>query len=60
MHVSLSSEVLPEILELERTSTTAVNAYVRPLIARYLERLRGALGECDVRAPVLVMQSNAR
>lgn len=56
--VSLSSDVLPEMLEFERTSTTVVNAYVGPLIARYLERLRGALAARDVRAPILVMQSN--
>jgi N-methylhydantoinase A len=56
--VSLSCDVLPEMLEFERTSTTVVNAYVAPLIARYLERLRGALATCDVRAPLLVMQSN--
>lgn len=58
VHVSLSSDVLPEMLEFERTSTTVVDAYVAPLIARYLDRLRGALAECDVRAPILVMQSN--
>ena len=48
----------PEMLEFERTSTTVVNAYIAPLIARYLDRLRGALAECGVRAPILVMQSN--
>ncbi len=58
VHVSLSSDVLPEMLEFERTSTTVVNAYIAPLIARYLDRLRGALAERDVRAPILVMQSN--
>ena len=58
VHVSLSSDVLPEMLEFERTSTTVVNAYIAPLIARYLDRLRGALAECGVRAPILVMQSN--
>ena len=57
-HVSLSSDVLPEMLEFERTSTTVVNAYIAPLIARYLDRLRGALAEHGVRAPILVMQSN--
>lgn len=57
-HVSLSCDVLPEMLEFERTSTTVVNAYVAPLIARYLERLRGALGGRGVKAPILVMQSN--
>ena len=57
-HVSLSCDVLPEMLEFERTSTTVVNAYVAPLIARYLERLRGALARHGVKGPILVMQSN--
>jgi len=58
VYVSLSADVLPEMLEFERTSTTVVNAYVAPLIARYLDRLRGALAERQVHAPILVMQSN--
>jgi N-methylhydantoinase A/oxoprolinase/acetone carboxylase beta subunit len=41
--VSVSSEVLPEYREFERWSTTAVNAYVAPLIDRYLERLEKGL-----------------
>src|SRR4029079_18081901 len=41
--VSLSSEVLPEIRGFERTSTTAVCAYVGPILASYLERLEGAM-----------------
>jgi len=41
--VSLSSEVLSEIGEYGRFSTTAVNAYVQPLVARYLDRLSKAL-----------------
>ncbi len=41
--VSLSSEVLPEIKEFERTATTVVNAYVKPLVARYLRRLEERL-----------------
>lgn len=40
--VYLSCEVLPEIREFERTSTTAVCAYVGPILASYLERLEGA------------------
>jgi N-methylhydantoinase A len=40
--VYMSSEVLPEIKEFERTSTTAVCAYVGPILASYLERLEGA------------------
>ncbi len=42
--VFLSSEVLPEVREFERTSTTAVCAYVGPLLASYLERLAAATG----------------
>jgi len=41
--VYLSSEVLPEIREFERASTTAVCAYVGPLLAGYLDRLQSAL-----------------
>lgn len=58
LYISLSHEVLPEILEFERTSTTVVNAYVAPLIARYLNVLRGRLAELGSKAPILVMQSN--
>jgi len=42
--LSLSSEVLPEFREYERTSTVTVNAYVGPVMARYLRRLGQALG----------------
>ena len=58
VYVSLSFDVLPEIKEFERTSTTVVNAYVAPLIARYLGVLRARLRERGVSAPLLVMQSN--
>src|SRR5258706_2293142 len=58
IHVSLSHEVLPEMLEFERTSTTVVNAYIAPLIATYLSVLRERLRQHDVDAPILVMQSN--
>ncbi len=57
-HVSLSSDVLPEMLEFERTSTTVINAYVAPLIETYLKRLRVRLVAADIHAPLLVMQSN--
>ena len=55
--VFLSSEVLPEIREFERTSTTAVCAYVAPVLTSYLERLAAALGELDLPA-LHVMGSN--
>jgi N-methylhydantoinase A len=43
--VSLSSEVVPEIREYERTSTVVANAYVRPVAEGYLERLGAGLGD---------------
>lgn len=55
--VSLSSEVLPERKEYERTATTAVNAYVRPLMRHYLSALRQGLREMRIDAPLLIMQS---
>ncbi len=55
--VFLSSEILPEIREFERTSTTAVCAYVGPVLTSYLERLEAALGELDLPA-LHVMGSN--
>ena len=48
--VFLSSEILPEIREFERTSTTAVCAYVGPVLTSYLERLETALAELDLPA----------
>jgi N-methylhydantoinase A len=56
--LSLSAEVLPEIKEYERTSTTVVNAYVMPIVASYLKALRKGLDDAGVRARVLLMQSN--
>jgi N-methylhydantoinase A len=55
---SISCEVLPEIKEYERTSTTVVNAYVMPIVASYLRALRKGLDAAGVRARVLLMQSN--
>ena len=55
--VSLSSEVLPEIKEFERTATTAVNAYVKPLVARYLERLEERLAARGLHRRLFMMLS---
>jgi N-methylhydantoinase A/oxoprolinase/acetone carboxylase beta subunit len=52
--VSASSEVLPEYREYERTSTTAVNACLMPVMDRYLGELEKKLGRADLR----IMQSN--
>jgi len=49
--VFLSSEVLPEIREFERTSTTAVCAYVGPILASYLARLETAVTDMGLPAP---------
>ena len=53
-----SFDVLPEIKEYERTSTTVVNTYVLPIVRRYLRTLREALDSRGIAAPLLVMQSN--
>ncbi|MFP6757323.1 MAG: hydantoinase/oxoprolinase family protein, partial [Alphaproteobacteria bacterium] len=56
--VCLSSEILPEIKEYERTSTTVVNAYIMPVVSRYLHALAASLRELGIDAPLRVMQSN--
>src|SRR5271170_1854131 len=57
-YVSLSSSVLPQIKEFERVSTTIVNAYVGPVLSRYLARLETRLGEAGYRGPTLIIQSH--
>ena len=54
----ISSEVLPEIKEYERTSTTVINAYVKPTVEKYLSTLTAELARIGVDAPLLLMQSN--
>jgi N-methylhydantoinase A len=56
--VSLSSEILREQREYERSATTVVNAYVRPLMGRYVDRIRRGLDESGVRARLTIMQSS--
>ena len=53
-----SFDVLPEIKEYERTSTTVVNTFVLPIVRRYLETLREGLDARGIAAPLLIMQSN--
>lgn len=57
-YVSLSSDVLPQIKEYERTWTTVVNAYVGPALARYLGTLAMRLRARGYRGDVLIMQSH--
>ena len=56
--LTLSSEILPEVREFERTSTAVTNAYVMPVMSRYLGSLETELRALGVGAPILVMQSN--
>ena len=58
IYVSLSVDVLPEIREYERTSTTVVNSYLGPIVKTYLDSLEQQLGASDISAPVHIMQSN--
>jgi N-methylhydantoinase A len=58
LYVSVSHEVCPEIREYERTSTTAGNAYVQPLMASYLERLVQRLKAVGSKAPLLMIMSS--
>ncbi len=56
--VSCSSEVVPEIREYERASTTTANVYVAPLMARYLEDLERRLHGLGIPGQLYVMQSS--
>ena len=58
LYVSLSHEVCPEIREYERTSTTVANAYIQPLMARYLRNLVVRLAEIGLNAPLLMIMSS--
>ncbi len=58
LFISLSSEVLPEIREYDRTVATALNAYVRPNIGAYLRALERALKGAGIDATLRIMQSN--
>ena len=57
-YISLSCDVLPQIKEYERVSTTVVNAYVGPLIALYLGRLEAQLKEAGFTGPLLIILSH--
>jgi N-methylhydantoinase A len=56
--ISLSSDVSPKFREYERASTTVANAYVRPLVKRYLDSLDRSLEQKGFRSRLAVMQSN--
>lgn len=56
--VTVATRLVREIGEYERTSTAVVNAYLRPVVAEYLERLSARLAEAGSTVPVFVMQSS--
>lgn len=56
--VSASTQLLPQIQEYERTSTTVVNAYVRPVAERYLESLLNRLKKIGIDCDLMIMQSS--
>ena len=56
--ITLSADVCPEIREYERTSTACANAYVQPMMAGYLARLRDGLASRGISCPLLLMMSS--
>ncbi len=56
--VSLSHEILPEFKEYERMSTTTINAYVAPVMERYLRRLEQSIADVGLKSDLYIMQSN--
>lgn len=57
-YVGASTDILPEIREFERTSTTTLNAYLQPVVASYLQKLENALNHDGFQGQVLIVQSN--
>ncbi len=56
--ISVSSEILPEIKEYPRTSTTVINAYVQPVVRAYVTALDARLRALSIDTPLQLMQSN--
>ncbi|UYV37377.1 hydantoinase/oxoprolinase family protein [Rhodobacteraceae bacterium D3-12] len=57
-HLTAASRLLPEIREFERTSTAALNGYLQPVVASYLEKLNDRLKEEGFGGDLLIVQSN--
>ncbi len=58
VEISVSSDILPEIKEYPRTSTTVINAYVQPIVRAYITALDARLRALGIEAPLQLMQSN--
>ena len=57
LEISLSHRLVREYREYERTSTTVIDAYTKPIVRRYLERLRGSLGDAGFGGRFLITRS---
>jgi N-methylhydantoinase A len=57
-HITVSSDILPELREFERASTTALNATLQPVIGRYLQNLETSLKSTGFEGDILIVQSN--
>jgi N-methylhydantoinase A/oxoprolinase/acetone carboxylase beta subunit len=58
LSISLSSELAPEIREYWRASTAVTNAYIAPLVSRYIDSLENKLSVASIRGPLRIMQSS--
>ncbi|MDQ3559823.1 MAG: hydantoinase B/oxoprolinase family protein [Pseudomonadota bacterium] len=56
--ISTSGQLLPQIQEYERTSTMVINAYLRPIIEKYVQSLEDRLRRLGITAPLMIMQSS--
>lgn len=57
LHISLSHEVLPRIKEYERTSTTVINAYVQPIVSKYISSLGATLNAFNSKNLLMIAES---
>ncbi len=57
-HITISSDIMPEIREFERTSTTVLNAYLQPVVSGYLAKLSDALAQAAFNGSFHIVQSN--
>ncbi|MFP6871426.1 MAG: hydantoinase/oxoprolinase family protein [Nitrospinota bacterium] len=56
--ISTSTQLLPQIQEYERTSTTVINSYIRPVVEGYVNALADRMRRLGIRVPLMIMQSS--
>jgi len=56
--VTPSTALLPQLGEYERTSTSVINAYIRPVVKSYVDALENRLKTLNIEAPLMIMQSS--